>query len=169
MFFVMACLLALGTLSLYGVISKTLCVILFAVVMIFAVIWGMCLFRELRRGSTKRLTLFIAGKSFLRSGCGLIPMFKCTRWLCCCRYCRKTKLAEGEARKPPGRCMKCCCPACAIGRHQGWDAKCVFTFFAQCCCCGWLYTMLCWKPSETAETGIQQAITRQPRARRMVV
>ena len=40
----------------------------------------------------------------------------------------------------PGPLCKCCCPPCAVYQAQG----CKCPEMAGACCCGWLYTMLCW-------------------------
>jgi hypothetical protein len=53
----------------------------------------------------------------------------------------------------PGGCLKCCCPPCAVYKAQGFEPK------ACCgaCCCGCLYTLFCWDPTE----GGPQAVVQQ--------
>ena len=38
-------------------------------------------------------------------------------------------------------CWKFCCPCCAVAYHEGIGGPWVASV-----CCGYLYTLLCWKP-----------------------
>jgi len=49
----------------------------------------------------------------------------------------------GENKPPPSIVCKLCCPPCAVYSHQGFGGPVVAA-----CCCGWCFTLFCWKPEE---------------------